>query len=58
MAGIKFDITGDNQNFLSALRGAENGVRSTAKTVMESAVPLRLLRAQVEILRAHSTVLR
>ena len=33
MAGIKFDITGDNQNFLSALRGAENGVRSTAKTV-------------------------
>lgn len=30
---IKFDITGDNSNFLGALQGAENGVRNTAKTV-------------------------
>lgn len=30
---IKFDITGDNTNFLNALQGAESGVRSTARTV-------------------------
>lgn len=30
---IKFDITGDNSNFLGALQGAEKGVRNTAKTV-------------------------
>ena len=30
---IKFDITGDNSNFLGALQGAENGVRNTARTI-------------------------
>lgn len=33
MAGIKFDITGDNGNFLSACRGAEEGVRHTAQAM-------------------------
>lgn len=30
---IKFDITGDNTNFLNALQGAESGVRSTARSI-------------------------
>lgn len=29
MAGIKFDITGDNKNFLNSLKGAESGVDRT-----------------------------
>lgn len=33
MAGIHFDITGENRNFLQSLRGAENGVRQTANAM-------------------------
>lgn len=33
MAGIHFDITGDNRNFLSALQEAEQGVKRTSAAV-------------------------
>lgn len=36
MAGLKFDITGDNGNMLSALEGVQNGVRQTQKVVEQS----------------------
>ena len=36
MAGLKFDITGDNTNMLSALQGVQNGVRNTKQTIEQS----------------------
>ena len=36
MAGLKFDITGDNSNMLDALQGTQNGVKQTAKIVEQS----------------------
>ena len=36
MAGLKFDITGDNGNMLSALQGVQNGVRETQRVVEQS----------------------
>lgn len=36
MAGLKFDITGDNGNMLSALQGVQNGVRQTQSVVEQS----------------------
>ena len=36
MAGIKFDITGDNRNVLDAFKGVQNGVRQTQQVVEKS----------------------
>lgn len=36
MAGLKFDITGDNGNMLSALHGVQKGVRQTQQVVEQS----------------------
>ena len=36
MAGIKFDITGDNSNVLNAFRGVQDGVRRTQQVVESS----------------------
>ena len=36
MAGIKFDITGDNSNVLDAFRGVQDGVRRTQQVVESS----------------------
>lgn len=36
MAGLKFDITGDNGNMLSALQGVQDGVKQTQKIVEQS----------------------
>lgn len=36
MAGLHFDITGDNSNFMRKLQEAENGVKSTSKQIEES----------------------
>lgn len=36
MAGIHFDITGDNSNFLRRLREVENGVKNTSKQIEQS----------------------
>lgn len=36
MAGLKFDITGDNGNMLSALQGVQKGVRQTQQVVEQS----------------------
>lgn len=36
MAGIHFDITGDNSNFLRRLQEAENGVKNTSKQIEQS----------------------
>lgn len=33
MAGIHFDITGENKNFLQSLKGAESGVKQTANVL-------------------------
>lgn len=38
MAGLKFDITGDNGNMLSALHGVQNGVKQTQKIVEQSGI--------------------
>lgn len=36
MAGLHFDITGDNSNFMEKLRQTENGIRQTSKKIEES----------------------
>lgn len=36
MAGLHFDITGDNENFLRRLREVENGVRTTSRQIEQS----------------------
>lgn len=38
MAGLHFDITGDNSNLIDKLKQTENGIRQTAKTVEQSGV--------------------
>lgn len=40
MAGLNFDITGDNSNFLRKLEEARNGVRSTSKQIEESGMSI------------------
>ena len=36
MAGLHFDITGDNSNLMDKLRQTESGIRQTAKTIEQS----------------------
>lgn len=36
MAGLHFDITGDNSNFMRKLQETENGIKSTSKQIEES----------------------
>jgi tape measure domain-containing protein len=50
MAGIHFDITGDNSNFLRRLREVENGVKNTSKQIEQSGLGIeelfnRMIRA-------------
>ena len=33
MAGIKFDITGDNRNFLDSMKQVQDDVRKTSKII-------------------------
>lgn len=40
MAGLKFDITGDNENMISALQGVQNGVKQTQKIVEQSGIDI------------------
>ena len=40
MAGLHFDITGDNSNFLRKLDEARNGIRSTSKQIEESGMSI------------------
>lgn len=40
MAGLHFDITGDNSNFMRKLDEARNGVRTTSKQIEESGVSI------------------
>lgn len=52
MAGIHFDITGDNSNFLRRLREVENGVKNTSKQIEQSGLGIeelfnRMTRAAV-----------
>lgn len=43
MAGLHFDITGDNSNFLRKLQEAENGVKSTSKQIEQSGLGIEEL---------------
>ena len=43
MAGIHFDITGDNSNFLRRLREVENGVKNTSKQIEQSGLGIEEL---------------
>ena len=43
MAGIHFDITGDNSNFLRRLQEVENGVRDTSKQIEQSGLGIEEL---------------
>ena len=40
MAGLHFDITGDNSNFLRKLEESRNGVRNTSRQIEESGVTI------------------
>ena len=40
MAGLHFDITGDNSEFMDALRETERGIKSTAKSVEQSGMSM------------------
>lgn len=40
MAGLHFDITGDNSNFIRKLHECENGVRNTSKQVEQSGLSI------------------
>lgn len=40
MAGIHFDITGDNSNFLRRLHEVENGVKNTSKQIEQSGLSI------------------
>ena len=54
MAGLKFDITGDNSNMLSALQGTQNGVRQTQKVVEESGQSIEQMFGRVQTAAAAS----
>lgn len=43
MAGIHFDITGDNSNFLRRLQEVENGVKNTSKQIEQSGLGIEEL---------------
>lgn len=43
MAGLHFDITGDNSNFLRKLEEARNGVATTSKKIEESGMSIEQL---------------
>ena len=43
MAGIHFDITGDNSNFLRRLHEVENGVKDTSKQIEQSGLGIEEL---------------
>ena len=48
MAGLKFDITGDNGNMLSALQGVQNGVRQTQRVVEQSGQGIEQVFSKVQ----------
>lgn len=48
MAGLKFDITGDNKNMLSALQGVQNGVRQTQKVVEQSGLGIEQVFGKIQ----------
>ena len=48
MAGLKFDITGDNSNMLSALQGVQNGVRQTQRVAEESGQSIEQMFGRIQ----------
>lgn len=48
MAGLRFDITGDNGNMLSALQGVQNGVRQTQRVVEQSGQGIEQVFSKVQ----------
>ena len=59
MAGLKFDITGDNENMLSALRGVQDGVKHTKKFVEDSGHSLeQFFEKGAEAVSRHSEALK
>lgn len=48
MAGLKFDITGDNGNMLSALHGVQKGVRQTQQVVEQSGQGIEQMFADIK----------
>lgn len=52
MAGIHFDITGDNSNFLRRLREVENGVKNTSKQIEQSGLGIEELFNRMTIAAA------
>lgn len=47
MAGLHFDITGDNSNFLRKLEEARNGVRNTSKQIEESGLSIEQMFGRI-----------
>ena len=54
MAGLKFDITGDNSNMLSALQGTQNGVRQTQSVIEESGQSIEQMFGRIQTAAAAS----
>ncbi|SFG57221.1 tape measure protein [Prevotella sp. KH2C16] len=48
MAGLKFDITGDNGNMLSALQGVQNGVRQTQRVVEQGGAGIEQVFGKIQ----------
>lgn len=55
MGGLKFDITGDNSNMLSALQGVLNGVRQTQRAVEQSGQSIEQMFSKVQSAAAAAT---
>lgn len=53
MAGIAFDITGDNSNFLRKLEEARNGVRNTSRQIEESGLSIEKIFGRLTTGRSH-----
>lgn len=48
MAGLKFDITGDNGNMLAALQGVQNGVRQTQRVAEQSGQSIEQMFGRIQ----------
>lgn len=47
MAGLHFDITGDNSNFMDKLKQTENGIRQTSQKIEESGLGMEQMFGRI-----------
>lgn len=56
MAGISFDVTGDNANFLQRLRECEAGVRNTSRQIEESGMSIEQMFERIKNAASYTFV--